>query len=120
MKIEDISTRKLKALLTHQKQTAPGSEAIQDFERELMRRELQTKEESYFLSIEEAAVFLGITPDELEADCANNALAYSYVPDKGFTFDIRKISPLIPAESFEAAWERVKKIRDASKDKATS
>ena len=107
----------IKALKHQLKICPPDSDGYKAFQKELLIRELQAKELSYFLTLEQASVFLGITPDELETGCANNALAYSYIPDKGFIFDIRKIGPLIPEVSFSAAWKRVEKVRDVTKNK---
>ena len=117
MKINEMSLKELRKALSAARKFSPDSDGYKAFQKELLRRELQTKELSYFLSIEEASAFLGILPNELETGCANNALAYSYIPNKGFIFDIRKIGPLIPADSFEAAWKRVEKVRDVTKNK---
>jgi len=84
MKLNEISTKKLKKLLEVQKQTAPNSEAVQTFEKELMRREI--RQIKRYLNLEALAAKLGLPQSYLSELAKAGAIPFLSV-NGGMKFD---------------------------------
>lgn len=120
MKLSEISTRKLKKLLEVQKQTAPNSEAVRTFEKELMRREIERSKR--YLSLEALAARLELPKKYLSGLAKSGAIPFLDIKGK-MVFDligvVDSLARLNPQDQnidkVRALYERMKGIQNANK-----